>query len=103
MARQLGSSDGRMPMHAGIPGDYVPCDDCARDNILVVETDPPKNGGDTVRKIKPAGVCVLVPRKVVSRLIKDDAKREAVMARGAMCVDHDTAEWLGMHKEPDNA
>ena len=104
LAKRLGCSDGAMPMYAKLPGDWEPCDECARGNILVVETDPPKDGGDTVRKIKPAGTCALVSRKVVCEWLKgSEDKLAVVMEKGVMCVDHETAEWLGMHKEAEDA
>ena len=35
LAKKLGHSDGKMPMHAHIPGDWEPCDDCRKTKVFL--------------------------------------------------------------------
>ena len=39
MAKQLGNTDGEMPMACHMPHDFEPCDECKSRGIGVIETD----------------------------------------------------------------
>lgn len=63
LARELGHKDGQMPMHAWIPGDFTPCDDCLKKGgVGVVAVGPNREvegvwliiGGAAERVFRPS-------------------------------------------------
>jgi hypothetical protein len=102
LAKALGYADGQMPMHAQIPGDYEPCDECAKGRICVVEVKPPKNGG-TVRKIVPSGVMAMISEDIVKQWLSTSPERlERILKARIMCIDHETAGTLGLLEAAEN-
>lgn len=102
LAKVLGHADGQMPMQAQIPGDYEPCEECAKGRICVVEVKPPKNGG-TVRKIVPSGVMAMIPEDIVKQWLSPSPERlEQVLKARIMCIDHETAEKIGLLEAAEN-
>lgn len=67
LAKKLGHSDGKMPMHAHIPGDWEPCDDCREHKVAVFETA--EEGDHT-----PTGRYIVLDKEAWLSLLKEPEK-----------------------------
>lgn len=88
LAKDLGRSDGEMPMSAWIPGDIEPCDKCREKGIAVCEVQ--EDGRHLT------GRRWVVRREAFNRQDGDE-NVSRILDRGVALVTPDVAERLGLH------
>lgn len=87
-AKEQGHSDGQMPMHVQLAGDFEPCDECKEKGIAMVEMDPATR--------KPTGNRWLVTRDFIRKTVKPPLQKQ-ILDKGITFIDPETAEAVGLH------
>lgn len=89
LAKQLGRSDGSMPMAAWIPGDIEPCDECKKKGIGIVEV----TDGDTNML---TGRRWLVHEEAIERIVDDEKLKENILKKRVVVMPEKATEALGL-------
>ena len=89
LAKELGHADGAMPMHAWLPGDIEPCDECKERGIAIVEVEDDKES--------LTGSRWLVSERAVKDMLEGSDILTSVIEHRLFLIGRSTAESLGLH------
>ena len=97
LAKALGHPDGQMPMHALIPGDYEPCDDCKARFVMAIEMS-----SERTPRPEPTGHFWRLTRMAFAMLKPNIPKKlyETVQQAGVLWLDPDSVDALHLRQFP---
>ena len=87
-AKKAGHTDGHLPMHIHVAGDFVPCDKCKEKGIAIVEVDKDR---------KPTGCLWLIKEEVILEGITSEEAKERVKKDRVAMVPEDITKAWGLH------